>query len=90
MEGALDCEDCGMSLRATPSLAALQSARESVVREAALWGSALLLMLVVNAAVFGGAGYVVALAPIVLFGRALYRWRKLNYTRRKLTARGVR
>lgn len=61
-----------------PDFSLLRQELESARSKALIAGGAVALMLVANAAVFGGAGYVIAFAPVYWLGRNFLRARQLR------------
>jgi len=76
--GVAICEDCGHAIGQVPDWQAIRGKRSSCARQ---FGAALAVtvcMLWLNIVLFGGAGYIVAMGPVVWLVMSGYRYRVLS------------
>jgi hypothetical protein len=76
--GAVTCDGCGQPLHERPDVAALKEEYARRKRDIALSVVAIVAMIALNDAVFGGAGFVISTAPLGWLGWSLIRFRTLK------------
>jgi hypothetical protein len=82
--GTVECDECGHSLGTQPDWGAVERQLPGLRMKMALGAVALIAMIGANRAVFGGAGYIITLAPLFLIVQSLYRYAILT---KRLAAR---
>ncbi len=71
--GTAWCDECGHKLGTRPNWEALEQEIPGLRMKVALGFLAIAAMIGINVAVFGGAGYVIVLAPIAWIAQSGYR-----------------
>ena len=75
---ATKCDECGQDLRSKPTPADLHAELKLRQRHMALAALAILTMIALNIAFFGGAGYLLSVVPIAWLGNSWLRSRVLR------------
>ncbi len=76
--GAVTCDGCGHPLDERPDYDEMRFQYARCKRDMALAAAAIAGMITLNAVLFGGAGYVIATAPLGWFGWSWLRFRALK------------
>ncbi len=76
--GVTLCEDCGHYLGSTPDWQGLRDELPPLRTKIVVGVAALVAMIAVNIFLFGGAGYVIALAPLGWIASSAYRHHVLS------------
>jgi hypothetical protein len=75
---AVKCDRCDHTLGTLPDWSALRAELPGLKRQMATGGVGLLAMIALNMALFGGAGYIVLLAPIGWAMDGAWRYRSVS------------
>lgn len=72
--GTVQCDECDHQLGTPPNWGALEQELPRLRMKMALGFLSVAAMIGINRAVFGGAGYIIAMAPLVWIVQSLYRY----------------
>lgn len=86
--GVERCEDCGHRLGTSPDWDSIRGELSRLRRHAVLGAVAFVAMIALNVLVLGGAGFVIAVAPIGWMVMSFYRSRILSSRLAAAEARG--